>query len=83
MLVGASSPSNQVIPVTALSNLAVTTLVFSWSWHRGVVCGAHDVLAKSIKTVVDVKEIEGLVVSIVLGDDSFPDEFLVVLACRH
>jgi hypothetical protein len=80
MLVGASGPSNQSVPVTASSNLTVTTLVFHWSWHGRVICGAHDVLAKSIKTVIDVKEIEGLFFAIVFGDDSLTDEFLAVLA---
>ena len=79
-MVGASSPSNQFVPVPALSELTVTTLVFNWSWHRRVVCGAHDILAKSIKTVVDVKEIEGLIFAVVFRDDSFANEFLAILA---
>jgi hypothetical protein len=80
MLIGASGPLNQCVPVPALSNLTATALVFSWSWHRRIVCGAHDVLAKPIETVVDVIEIEGLISSVVFGDDSFTNEFLAALA---
>jgi hypothetical protein len=69
-------PSNHLVPVAALSNLAITNMMSSRCRHRRIIRHAHNVLSQTIQTVVNVTQIETLCCTIVLGYDSFANEFL-------
>ena len=70
------SPVDHVVPIAALSNLAVANVMRCGHRHGCVVGHTHDVLSQPVQTVIDVVEAESLVVIVVLGDDSFANEFL-------
>jgi hypothetical protein len=73
---GFQRPVYHLVPVATLPNLSIPNMMSGRRRHGGVVCHAHDVLPQSIEAMINVMEIESLVSSVVLGDNSLTNKFL-------
>jgi hypothetical protein len=80
---GFQRPVYHLVPVATLPDLSVPNMMSSRRRHGGVICHAHDVLPQSIEAMVNVVEIESLIPSVVLGDNSLTNKFLYGVSLEH